>query len=510
VDALRRRRDAFDPRSSPEDARDASDVFVAVAAALLGDDHPETGAAKTVAAEAAARAVVDGGFGGFESEMFGDHVDGDGSLKEPFSSRGKEEEEDHYSSQITTLIAWSKPAYAFAERFYGARSLPAARAAWCVAEGVRRRVSSGADGSYFGDGAFTPRRSSAKFGRVSAGGAGARAARPMYAQALGATVATLGPAHEGAGETFIAAGALSRSERRAEEARALIEEGARVARSNAAAAEAERDALVAAGFEALEGFSLKNAHRDVLERVRLGSETCVAAAERRLRVAERRAGGGFAKLSLLARDDGDASGAEVLLRRALACFERALGPGCGACAPLLAALGRVATDRGHSETAEACFRHALGVDEAAARKTRGFRLDGHSVSLTSRSNIVFAHPRSASHLASIAWSRARAKGLSQAEVLLHAALDAAASAAAVPPAARDALEILNRTRSRRRRRRRARVVGFCRLRPGRDSKRARLDVLAPGAFRGGGAEVRKGHRARRGARARRRERRRRL
>jgi tetratricopeptide (TPR) repeat protein len=441
LDALRRRRDAFDPRSSPEDARDASDVFVAVAAALLGDDHPETGAAKTVAAEAAARAVVDGGFGGFESEMFGEYVDGDGSLKEP-ESRGKEEE-DHYSSQITTLIAWSKPAYAFAERFYGARSLPAARAAWCVAEGVRRRVSSGADGSYFGDGAFTPRRSSAKFGRVSAGGAGARAARPMYAQALGATVATLGPAHEGAGETFIAAGALSRSERRAEEARALIEEGARVARSNAAAAEAERDALVAAGFEALEAFSLKNAHRDVLERVRLGSETCVAAAERRLRVAERRAGRGFAKLSLLARDDGDASGAEVLLRRALACFERALGPGCGACAPLLAALGRVATDRGHSETAEACFRHALGVDEAAARKTRGFRTDGHSVSLTSRSNIVFAHPRSASHLASIAWSRARAKGLSQAEVLLHAALDAAASAAAVETAARDALEILN-------------------------------------------------------------------
>ena len=441
LDALRRRRDAFDPRSSPEDARDASDVFVAVAAALLGDDHPETGAAKTVAAEAAARAVVDGGFGGFESEMFGDHVDGDGSLKEP-ESRGKEEE-DHYSSQITTLIAWSKPAYAFAERFYGARSLPAARAAWCVAEGVRRRVSSGADGSYFGDGAFTPRRSSAKFGRVSAGGAGARAARPMYAQALGATVATLGPAHEGAGETFIAAGALSRSERRAEEARALIEEGARVARSNAAAAEAERDALVAAGFEALEAFSLKNAHRDVLERVRLGSETCVAAAERRLRVAERRACRGFAKLSLLARDDGNASGAEVLLRRALACFERALGPGCGACAPLLAALGRVATDRWNAETAEACFRHALGVDEAAARKTRGFRTDGHSVSLTSRSNIVFAHPRSASHLASIAWSRARAKGLSQAEVLLHAALDAAAAAAAVPPAARDALEILN-------------------------------------------------------------------
>ena len=122
--ALRRRRDAFDPRAHPEDARDASDVLVAVLSALLGEDHPETGAAKTIAAEAAARAAVDGGFHGFHSS-------------ESFPLRGEEPllsstPTDQYSSQIATIVAWSRPAYAFAERFYGARSLPAARAAWCV------------------------------------------------------------------------------------------------------------------------------------------------------------------------------------------------------------------------------------------------------------------------------------------------------------------------------------------------------------------------------------------
>ena len=135
--ALRRRRDAFDPRVEPEDARDASDVFVAVLAALLGDDHPETGAAKTVAAEAAVRAAVDGGFLGFEERREGLFPETNVSSRRDVAV--DDEDGDHYSNQIAALAAWSRPAYAFAERFYGARSLPAARAAWCVAEGARRR-----------------------------------------------------------------------------------------------------------------------------------------------------------------------------------------------------------------------------------------------------------------------------------------------------------------------------------------------------------------------------------
>ena len=448
--ALRRRRDAFDPRAHPEDARDASDALVAVLSALLGEDHPETGAAKTVAAEAAARAAVDGGFHGFEERRE------EKNPSELLSST------DQYSSQIATIVAWSRPAYAFAERFYGARSLPAARAAWCVAEGARR--GSASDSSRGGGASVksSAPRPSAQSGRVSAGGAGARAARPMYAQALGATVATLGGAHGDTGATFVAAGALSRAERRAEEARALVEEGARVARKNAAAAETERDAIVAAGFGALEnarrlcdaGASEDN--HDLIEHVRLGVETSVAAAEARLRVAELRAGRSFATLALLTRDDAECHGdarslteAEALLRHALACQERADGPGCAASAPTLAALGRCATERRRAEEAEACFRHALGVDEAAARETltalqttksetRSEQQQQCSFSLGTSSLSLgdFLHPRSASHLAAIAYSRLRVNGRTQAEALLHAALDAAAAAAAVPPAAR--------------------------------------------------------------------------
>ena len=452
--ALRRRRDAFDPRAHPEDARDASDVLVAVLSALLGEDHPETGAAKTIAAEAAARAAVDGGFHGFHSS-------------ESFPLRGEEPllsstPTDQYSSQIATIVAWSRPAYAFAERFYGARSLPAARAAWCVAEGARRGSASDASRGGGASVKSSAPRPSAQSGRVSAGGAGARAARPMYAQALGATVATLGGAHGGTGATFVAAGALSRAERRAEEARALVEEGARVARENAAAAEAERDAIVAAGFGALENarrlcdagaseatdgprITAHHDTHDLIEHVRLGVETSVAAAEARLRVAELRAARSFATLALLARDDADTGDArslteaEALLRHALACHERADGPGCAASAPTLAALGRCATDRRRAEEAEACFRHALGVDEAAARET--LRLFATRSAQQSTSTYVragdFLHPRSASHLAAIAASRLRVNGRTQAEALLHAALDAAAAAsAALPLAAR--------------------------------------------------------------------------
>ena len=173
--ALRRRRDAFDPRLHPEDARDASDVLVAVLSALLGEDHPETGAAKTVAAEAAARAAVDGGFHGFEESRTLNPLQGE----EPLLSSTPT---DQYSSQIATIVAWSRPAYAFAERFYGARSLPAARAAWCVAEGARR--GSASDSSRGGGASVksSAPRPSAQSGRVSAGGA-RRARRAAHVRA---------------------------------------------------------------------------------------------------------------------------------------------------------------------------------------------------------------------------------------------------------------------------------------------------------------------------------------
>ena len=76
-------------------------------------------------------------------------------------------------------------------------------------------------------------RPSAQSGRVSAAGACARAARPMYAQALGATVATLGGAHGGTGATFVAARARARGAPRGGGARAR--RGVRAPRANAAA-----------------------------------------------------------------------------------------------------------------------------------------------------------------------------------------------------------------------------------------------------------------------------------
>ena len=443
--ALRRRRAAFDPRAHPADARDASDVLVAVLSALLGEDHPETGAAKTIAAEAAARAAVDGGFHGFHSS-------------ESFPLRGEEPllsstPTDQYSSQIATIVV-SRPAYAFAERFYGARSLPR-RGGWC-GEGARRGSARTRARRRRFRKIFAP-RPSPQSGRRPAGG-GRAPRRPMYAQALGATVAT--PAARTAARARRSSPRV-RARSAAQRRRALVEEGARVARENAAAAEAERDAIVAAGFGALENarrlcdagaseatdgprITAHHDTHDLIEHVRLGVETSVAAAEARLRVAELRAGRSFATLALLARDDADTGDArslteaEALLRHALACHERADGPGCAASAPTLAALGRCATDRRRAEEAEACFRHALGVDEAAARET--LRLFATRSAQQSTSTYVrageFLHPRSASHLAAIAASRLRVNGRTQAEALLHAALDAAAAASAVPIAAR--------------------------------------------------------------------------
>ena len=172
----------------------------------------------------------------------------------------------------------------------------------------------------------------------------------MYAQALGG-LATLGGAHGGTGATFVAAGALSRAERRAEEARALVGR-ARASRARKSPPRGGYGSIVAmhqrighwktsvrlcdaGASEATDGPRITAHHdtHDLIEHVRLGVETSVAAAEARLRVAELRAGRSFATLALLARDDADTGDArslteaEALLRHALACHERADGPG---------------------------------------------------------------------------------------------------------------------------------------------------------------------------------------
>ena len=118
VRSLRRQRGACVRFSRHVDAGVVAGRLISVLTAALGANHPQCGAAKLEAAESAAAAA--------ESAA---------------SVPGYDE-----------ASAWARPAYDFAAAFYGSQSLPAARAAWCVAEALRR-----ADG--------------------------AAAARPMYAQA---------------------------------------------------------------------------------------------------------------------------------------------------------------------------------------------------------------------------------------------------------------------------------------------------------------------------------------
>ena len=370
---------AFDPRA-PEDARDASDALVAVLSALLGEDHPETGAAKTIAAEAAARAAVDGGFHGFHSS-------------ESFPLRGEEPllsstPTDQYSSQIATIVAWSRPAYAFAERFYGARSLPAARAAWCVAEGARRGSASDASRGGGASVKSSAPRPSAQSGR-SAGGA-ARAPRGPCTRRRSVRPWPRSAARTAArARRFVAAGAL-RAERRAEEARALVEEGARRAKtppplrrsatrsSPPGSARWKRRVVSATRVRPKQQTDLASQRITTLT---TSSSTFVREASKRPSPPPRRACAAeprrteFRDAALLARDDADTGDArslteaEAQLRHALACHERADGPGCAASAPTLAALGRCATDRRRAEEAEACSRHGRAADGAAARET---------------------------------------------------------------------------------------------------------------------------------------------
>ena len=203
VRALRRRRFASARAGRRDDAAETADRLVAVVVAALGDDHPECGAAKLEAAELTSAAAATTA-GGTRTDTNGSAT---GSLPDDVSA---------YAS----ASAWARPAYDFAEAFYGARSLPAARAAWCVAEALRR---------------------------VS----GAASARPMFAQALGAASAVLGPRHPGVGAMMIAVGERSRVEGRLEEADALLRDGFATAEAEADAAAREEEWAVTAGIAAI-------------------------------------------------------------------------------------------------------------------------------------------------------------------------------------------------------------------------------------------------------------------
>ena len=143
-----------------DDAAETADRLVAVVVAALGDDHPECGAAKLESAELTSAAAATTA-GGTRTDTNGSATgSATGSLETGSLETGSLDATGSPLdvSAYASASAWARPAYDFAEAFYGARSLPAARAAWCVAEALRR---------------------------VS----GAASARPMFAQALGAASA---------------------------------------------------------------------------------------------------------------------------------------------------------------------------------------------------------------------------------------------------------------------------------------------------------------------------------
>ena len=170
----------------------ASDAVVATLTDVLGEGHPERGVAMLEAAEVAAAAAAAGA------------ADAAG-IKKSSGSGGERNVAAKNADAYALAASWARPAYDFASAFYGPRSLPAARAAWCVAEALRRAE-------------------------------GARRARPMVAQALGSTAAALGPGHPSVGAMMTAVAELSRAEGRLEEADAFAREGLAVARREADAA----------------------------------------------------------------------------------------------------------------------------------------------------------------------------------------------------------------------------------------------------------------------------------
>ena len=322
VRSLRRQRGACVRFSRHVDAGVVAGRLISVLTAALGANHPQCGAAKLEAAESAAAAA--------ESSA---------------SVPGYDE-----------ASAWARPAYDFAAAFYGSQSLPAARAAWCVAEALRR-----ADG--------------------------AAAARPMYAQALGATASVLGKTHKGVGAMLSETAELSRLERRLEEADALAREGLDIASGELAAARRGLDEADAAAARAMQRREVTIGEHGVdylpnelLVALDRGKELARArAADAEAEYAER-----ATQVARVIHAMGRLPNAESFLRRALFAGEKAFGPSNPSLAATLGALGRCALARRRPEEAEACFHHALGVDERAAMLAAGAG-EGGSPSRVSRS-----------------------------------------------------------------------------------------------------------------------------
>ena len=342
VRALRRRRFASARAGRRDDAAETADRLVAVVVAALGDDHPDMRRRET-----RSRGIGIGGGGGDGAR--------DANRHERFRDRFSLDDVSAYAS----ASAWARPAYDFAEAFYGARSLPAARAAWCVAEALRL---------------------------VS----GAASARPMFAQALGAASAVLGPRHPGVGAMMIAVGERSRVEGRLEEADALLRDGFATAEAEADAAAREEEWAVAAGIaaivpakgqsggeeskegggEELHHSTIEPHHSEPHPAIVAAATSATAAAERRSRLADASTARAANAVARARTDAGDARAAETFRRLALAAAERAMGPAHPSVASTLGALGACAVVRRRFEDADAYFRHAVGVDERAARAGR--------------------------------------------------------------------------------------------------------------------------------------------
>ena len=360
VRSLRRQRGACVRFSRHVDAGVVAGRLISVLTAALGANHPQCGAAKLDAAESAAAAAVSSA-----------------------SVPGYDE-----------ASAWARPAYDFAAAFYGSQSLPAARAAWCVAEALRR-----ADG--------------------------AAAARPMYAQALGATASVLGKTHKGVGAMLSETAELSRLERRLEEADALAREGLDIASGELAAARRGLDEADAAAARAMQRREVTIGEHGVdylpnelLVALDRGKELARArAADAEAEYAER-----ATQVARVIHAMGRLPDAESFLRRALFAGEKAFGPANPSLAATLAALGRCALARRRPEEAEACFRHALGVDERAAMLAAATAMGMAAASVAKGRG--FRHPRSAAHLVHIAAQHRSGGRASRAEVYFHAALDA--------------------------------------------------------------------------------------
>ena len=282
--------------------------------------RPETGAVKTVAADAAA--AVDGG----SRRLSAPAADLSPYAAGPTSHR--RQEEDQYSRRRRSpRRRWSRPAYAFAERFYGARSLPAARAAWCVAEGRARWKDSDATAraraplgrlraeTLFGPCSTRPRappavRARAPRAAVAAGARCDRAPRSAARTAAARDVRRCGSrfrarsAARGGARARQARGARVRRRgaplaAEAERAAAIVER--RVRRAKTRVVSATRKARVRSERPDLARGASTRAR--LIEHVRLGVETSVAAAERR-RAPSRFARAEPRRLPLLARDDG--------------------------------------------------------------------------------------------------------------------------------------------------------------------------------------------------------------